>query len=194
MRGIIGDVRSLFAELFMLLVTHLPGKVGGALRRRYWRRRLGKFGNGVTIETGVHFQCPHLIFIDNDTLIGHGATLLAGKPAPGSARIIRGRRTVEEGHVYIGKRVHVLAYATLSGMGGLRVGDNSHIGSKASVYSYTQVKLQPNVVYVASIDIGSNVVIGTNASVICAGEIADGTVIRPNSFVSEVLIKSHHRV
>ena len=190
MRKFIRSLLMLFGGLFVLLVTYIPGDIGAALRKRYWRRRLGKLGDGARIEPGVFFERPELIFIDDRVLIGQGATFLAGKPVAGGRRIIRGKSTVEEGHLYIGKNVHVLAYATLSGIGGLRIGNNTHIGAKASVYSYTQVTLEPNVLYVASINIGDNVVIGTNASVICVGEIADGSVISPNSFLSGVLSRA----
>ena len=190
MRKFMRSMFMLFGGLFVLLVTYIPGDIGAALRKRYWRRRLGKLGDGGRIEPGVFFERPELIFIDDRVRISPGATFLAGKPVAGGRRIIRGKSTIEEGHLYIGKNVHINDYATLSGIGGLRIGNNTHVGAKASVYSYTQITLEPNVLYVASITIGDNVVIGTNASVICVGEITDGSVMSPNSFLSGVLSRS----
>ena len=131
MRKIIHSMLRLFGGLFMLLITYMPGDIGYALRKRYWRRRLGKLGDGARIETGVFFERPELIFIDDQVRIDQGATFLAGKAVAGGRRIIRGKSTVEEGHLYIGKNVHVNAYATLSGIGGLRIGNNTQIAAKA---------------------------------------------------------------
>jgi acetyltransferase-like isoleucine patch superfamily enzyme len=180
-------------NVFLAIAQNFPGEAGFKLRYAYWKRHLKFLGRGTRIACSVQFQTPSLISIGDHSLIDTGCILLAGRPVAGDRRIIRGPTIVEEGCISLGNKIHVAPYAVLSGMGGLRVGDNSGIGSKVSIYSYTHISLKPVVLYLNSIDIGNNVVVGTNSSLVCVPRVEDGTIIKPNSFLSGVLISGRKR-
>lgn len=188
MRNPLKSAARAVGDLVLLFVTALPGNSGNALRRHYWGKRLGSLGTGTVIERNVHFQQPEHIHIGERCLISAGCVLEAGKPAAMGRRIIRAvKDNPEEGILRIGDESHISYYSNLSGMGGLRIGNNCGVGAKNSIYSYTHVSHDPMLLYVKPMTIGNGCTIGTNSSLICVGDVTDGTVIRPNSFVSDVL-------
>jgi acetyltransferase-like isoleucine patch superfamily enzyme len=133
-----------------------------------------------------------MISIGDHCWIDTGCILLAGRPVAGGRRIIRGNDIVDEGCIDIGSNTHVAPYAVLSGMGGLRIGDNCGIGSKASIYSYTHVCFNPPILYMNSMHIGNNVGVGTNATLICVPRVEHGEMIKPNPLVSAVFGRTQH--
>ena len=130
---------SLPGALVGALVGHLEGAAGEALRYRYWRRRLGALGRNVRIDPGVHFHSPRDIFIGDDCWIDRGAILLAG-----ADRSTRARRRVPNprfgdapGSIRIGRAVHIGAHAIVSGIGGVRIGDDCTLSAGVKIYSFS---------------------------------------------------------
>jgi acetyltransferase-like isoleucine patch superfamily enzyme len=184
---------ALFDVLALAVVQNLPGEVGFTLRYAYWRRHLKSLGKGTRIGCSVSFQNPSMISIGDHCWIDKGCILIAGRPVPGERRVIRGKHVVDEGCIDLASNIHVAPYAVLSGMGGLKIGDNCGIGSKASIYSFTHVSVNPPILYMNSIHIGNNVGVGTNATLICVPHVEDGQMIKPNSLLSGVLARAHDR-
>jgi acetyltransferase-like isoleucine patch superfamily enzyme len=115
--------------------------------------------------------------------------VIGGKPTTHGRRLIRQQpENSAEGAVTIGDGVHIAPFTILSGIGGLSIGNNCKIGSHVSIYTFSQVTARPNVLYLATMRIGDDAVIGTNSSLICLTEVEAGTVVKPNSFLSETLL------
>jgi acetyltransferase-like isoleucine patch superfamily enzyme len=171
-------------------INAMPGVlISRFARPPLWRMSLRHLGRDVIIEEGVVIQNPEYVSIGDECWLAKGVVLRAGPLRPkASTRVVRGPNTdVEEGVITLGRGVHVMEYASIGGKGGLRIGDHAAIGSRASVYTYTQVTRVPDVMYVNAGIIGANVMIGTNATVMCVGDIPANTSIRPNECVSEVM-------
>ena len=70
------------ADIYLMLITYLPGSVGYYLRFKYWRKQLKFVGEKVRIDTGVYFQNPEFIEIDDNCWIDKNVIILAGTAGP----------------------------------------------------------------------------------------------------------------
>lgn len=127
------------SDAWQAFVTALPGPVGYALRREFWRPRLSRMGQGVMIDTGVQFTGSEHIELADNCWIERDVLIEAGAPIPA-----RYTRTMElpdfplaTGEVYIGENVRIAPKCVLNGMGGLFVGPNTGIAAHCAVYSIT---------------------------------------------------------
>jgi acetyltransferase-like isoleucine patch superfamily enzyme len=132
-------LRALPGALVQLAIGQLEGPMGEAVRYRYWRRRLGSLGRNVRIDPGVYFQSPRDIHIGDDCWIDRGAMLLAG-----ADRSARAKRRIDNpafdgapGEIRIGRGVHVGAYSIVSGIGGVRIGDECTLSAGVKLYSFS---------------------------------------------------------
>jgi len=126
--------------LFLLVVTHLPGLPGIALRRRYWARRLRSLGRDVHIDVGVLFQGAEHISIGDHTWIDRGAMILAGVDDSAREKIERANPDYAggPGEVRIGANCHIAPYSLLSGIsGGLAIGSHCQVSAGAKVYAFS---------------------------------------------------------
>lgn len=181
-------------DIYGMFITYTPGRTGIIVRRQYYKRRLKYMGENVRIEPCVFFQHPEFISIGNNCWIDKGVILLAGKPNAGkNRRLIRGKNRDFEGEIILSNDIHIAPYCTISGMGGLTIGNNTGIGSKVSIYTYTQVSLTPNILYANGLVIGENVVIGVHSALLGVSRIDSGEIIKPNSFLSGTFLdKTSH--
>ncbi|MDY6987195.1 MAG: hypothetical protein SWQ30_03985 [Thermodesulfobacteriota bacterium] len=146
-------------------------------------------GANVRIEPGVFFQQPECISVGDNCWIDRGVVLLAGKPVAGKhRRIIKGSNRDVEGEIVLGNDIHIAPYSTISGMGGLRIGNNSKIASHAAIYTYTYVSLKPSILYADGMEIGEFVIIGTHSTIIGISKIDSEEIIRPHTFLSGTLL------
>lgn len=172
------------------IVVYFPGLTGKKLRYHYYRKRLKYMGQNVRIDPGVYFQHPELISIGDNCWIDFGVMLLASKPNPPQpSRLLRGKNQELEGEVILGKNVHLAPYCNVSGMGGLKIGDNVSVGSMSSIYTYTRISSRPSVHYCNGMVIEDDVVIGTKCTLIGVPHIKAGSVVQPNTYLSEVFGK-----
>lgn len=122
-----------------MLISHLPGRIGVALRYSYWKKNLKYLGNNVIIDTDVHFQNPDFISIDDNSWIDKHVIILAGPPFEG--RITYEKENpdfhMEKGEVFIGKSCHIAPNCVLSGIGGLYIGINTTIATGSAIYSFS---------------------------------------------------------
>lgn len=130
---------SLPGNLYEMMVRHLPGPSGDALRLKYWKKRLKFMGTGVRIGTGVRVVNPSYVSLDDHCWVDHDVLIMAGPP--GRDRICREKENrdfkLEKGEVYIGKNTHVAPGVILSGFGGIYIGRNSGIASYSMIYSFS---------------------------------------------------------
>lgn len=169
------------------IVVYFPGQTGKKLRYNYYKKRVKFMGKNVRIDPGVYFQHPELMSFDDNCWIDFGVMLLASKPNPPSpTRLLRGKNQELEGEIILGKNVHLAPYCNISGMGGLKIGDNSSVGSMTSIYTYTRLSRRPSVHYCNGMIIEEDVVIGTKCTLIGVDHIKAGSVLKPNTYSSNV--------
>lgn len=126
-------------DILQLFVCYLPGPVGNVLRCWFWKKRLKFLGEKVRIDTGVYFQNPQYISLDDNCWIDKGVMILAG-----ADKSSRPRRFVENnlfpltrGMVHIGRNVHIGLYSVISGIGGVYISDECTFSSGVKVYSFS---------------------------------------------------------
>lgn len=169
------------------LVVYFPGQTGKKLRYHYYRKQFKHMGKNVRIDPGAYFQHPELISLGDNCWIDFGVMLLASKPnPPGPTRLLRGKNQDMEGEIIIGNNVHLAPYCNISGMGGLKIGNNTQIGSMTSIYTYTRLSSRPSVHYSNGMIIEDDVVIGTKCTLIGVPFIKAGSVLKPNTYSSHV--------
>jgi acetyltransferase-like isoleucine patch superfamily enzyme len=185
-------------NFWQMLITYLPGPAGYKLRYRYWKRRLKHLGKDVKIESGVSFQKPGSIFIDDDCWIDKDVTILAGED-----HTMRPRRLIpnerfphERGTVHIGKYVHVAPYCIISGIGGVHISDACSLSSGAKIYSLSHhyrsdewpsdrtILFSPRVQQKRQYLIEGPVFLGRNVGLALNAVLLPGVSIEEDSFVA----------
>lgn len=181
----------------------VPGGIGSRARVTYYRLRGAAIGPGVRIDVGASMDRPDSIRLGADVWIDRFAILIAGTPRPGrETRIIEPNDVKLAGRIEIGDRCHVGPYVLLSGLGGLRLGNDVTLSNGAAVYSLShhyrswarpgdrsmvfgsqgpadrQAMLQGPVV------LESNVGVGAGALLLPGTSIAHDSFVRPHSIVS----------
>lgn len=130
--------RELPGALVAMFVRHLPGGVGGAVRRRYWGRRLGALGSGTRIDEGVRFVNPESIFIGSGCWLADGAFIGAGAPSTEGREVVRRPNPLfsgREGDVHILDDTYLAPGTLVNGHGGVSIGPNVSLGAAAKIYS-----------------------------------------------------------
>jgi acetyltransferase-like isoleucine patch superfamily enzyme len=131
-------LRELVAAPWLMLVRHLPGPLGHALRRRYWGRRLGSLGEGVRIDEGVHIVNPQHVFIGSGCWIATNVFIGAGAASTeGREVVVRENADFagERGEVRIGDDTYIAPASLINGHGGVDIGENVSLGAAAKLYS-----------------------------------------------------------
>jgi acetyltransferase-like isoleucine patch superfamily enzyme len=97
------------SALWLMLITFLPGSAGAELRYRHWKTRLRFLGVNVLIDSGVCFQNPEFIEIDDNCWIDRNVMILAGPDYSQREKILKRNKHFPgvPGVVHIGKNVHV---------------------------------------------------------------------------------------
>lgn len=126
-------------DVWLMIITGLPGPAGYRMRYGYWKKRLKFLGKDVTLDVGVYFQNPRYISLDDNCWIDRNVIILAGPP--GAERITYEKPVpgfpLGQGDVYIGKCSHIAPNCVLSGMGGLYIGRNTGVASNSTVYTFS---------------------------------------------------------
>lgn len=190
-------------DLVGALVLWIPGGIGSHARVMYYRLRGATIGPGVRIDVGACMDQPESICVGAGVWIDRFAILIAGLPRSGRETRIVGPNDAElVGKIQIGDRCHVGPYVVLSGLGGMRIGDDVTLSNGASAYSLShhyrswarpgdrsvvfgsrgpadrQAMLQGPVI------IESNVGIGAGALLLPGTRIGRDSFVRPHSIVS----------
>lgn len=189
-------VGRVIADLIGGAVLWIPGGVGSRLRITYYRARGADIAPGVRIDVGASFDDPARIQIGADSWIDRFAILIAGEPRPGrETRVVGTDNDALVGRIVIGERCHVGPYVVLSGLGGLRLGDDVTLSNGASAYSLSHHYRSWSKPADRSTVFGSRgpanrqsmlqgpVILEDNVGVAAGALLLPGTWIRRNSFV-----------
>ena len=175
-----------YKSVVLSVIKNLPGLpdyFGTYIRSVYYAEQIGIMGKNILIDEGVKFVEPQHIIIGDNTIIDKNVVLIAGKPQPAEGWRVIKKDVANEGEIQIGQNVHISINCVLSGMGGLKIGDNTAIGAGVVIHSYSNLSNNPGVRIEKSVSIGNDVIIGSNSTIICSGDIESGTLIKPNSFI-----------
>ncbi|MDQ3399131.1 MAG: hypothetical protein M3511_15470, partial [Deinococcota bacterium] len=185
--------------LWLMVITYLPGRVGIFLRYRYWKGRLKHLGVNVLIDTGIYFQNPGFISIDDNCWIDKNVIVLAGPDSSGREIIALENKAYpgEPGVVHIGKRVHVGPGCTISGIAaGVFIGDDCGVSAHTKIYAFshhyrskknpsdTSVIFSPLVAHDKQCLMRGPVAIGDNTGIALNVVILPGVAIAKNCFVA----------
>jgi acetyltransferase-like isoleucine patch superfamily enzyme len=200
MLGWISQSPALMVSFHELVVRHLPGAHGHALRWQYWKKRLAHLGDDVLIDTGVYFQNPQYISIDANTWIDQNVIILAGLDAP-DPRWPREKvrepddARVTAGQVRIGKNVHIAPNCILSGIGGgILVSDDCNVAAHCKLYALshhyrsirdpanTEICFGPRVPPSAQCMIQGPIYLGHNSGIALNSVLLPGTTVEEESF------------
>lgn len=186
-------------SLWLLLVCHLPGQPGFAIRRRYWRKRLRYMGENVLIGTGVQFQNPNYIEIDDNCWIDNNVIILAGLDKSNREKIRLPNKNYKEkpAMVHIGKNVHIGPKSLISGISaGVYISDNCGFSANCSVFAFshhyrsksnpadTLIHFGPMVPWDRQCIVEGPVFLGKNTGVALGSIILPGVNIPENCFVA----------
>ena len=128
------------SEIWLLIISHFPGDTGIILRRCYWKKRLKFLGHKVKIDTGVYFQNPGFIAIDDNCWIDKNVMILAGPDKSNREKtVLRNKNyTGEPGVVFIGKNVHVGPGGILSGISaGVYISDDCGFSAGCKIFAFS---------------------------------------------------------
>lgn len=132
-------ILNLPSDTWLMIISHLPGPFGYKWRYVYWKKRLKYLGKNVKIDTGVYFQNPQYISVDDNCWIDVNVIILAGIDKSKREKIILKNKHFKgnPGEVYIGKNVHVGMGSILSGISsGLYISDDCGWGPGAKFYTF----------------------------------------------------------
>jgi len=186
-------------DVWLMLITYLPGPVGNKLRYLLWRKRLKYLGKNVRIDTGVYFQNPKFISIDDNCWIDRNVMILAGLDNSKREKIVLKNREfkVEPGVVFIGKNIHIGPACIISGISaGIYISDNCGLSANCKVYAFsshyrsiknpadTNICFGPMVPHICQCLIEGPIFLGTNTGIALNVVILPGVAIPENCFVA----------
>ncbi len=191
------------AESAGWFVVALPGGLGSRARIGYWRLRGAQIGRGVRIDPGVAIDNPRYVSIGDNVWLDRNAILIAGRPRSGrETRFVRVDLDGLRGRIVIGSRCHIGVGVIISGLGGVRLGDDVTLAAGTKVYSLSHhyrswtnpaddrtifgsmAPVARQSVIEGVVTIGWNVGAGVDVLILPGSNIGDRTFIRPRSIVS----------
>ncbi|MCA2723998.1 MAG: hypothetical protein IM333_16520 [Microcystis sp. M048S1] len=192
-------MRELPTNIWLMIISYLPGEIGFILRYRYWKRKLKYLGENVKIDTGVYFQKPDYIMIDDKCWIDKYVIIMAGLDQSEREKIYLKNKNFkgEPGVVYIGKNVHVSSGCIISGISaGVYISDDCGFSANCKVYAFShhyrsrknpansEIHFGPMVSPERQCLVEGPVYLGRNTGVALNSVILPGTYIPDNCFVA----------
>jgi hypothetical protein len=98
-------------------VKNMTGTAGYGVRQIYYRKNLGRMGEGCVIDPYVFIEPPDRVYMGPFVMIDSFARLEAGKG------------------IRIGDRCHIAPGSVLNGGGGIWIGNNAAIAAGSKIYS-----------------------------------------------------------
>ena len=167
----------------------------------YYKLVLHKCGRYVFISKGVCIEHPQNIGIGNMVTIGR-CTALKGMSKYNPSIAIGDNTNIAElvildvagGYIKIGKRCTVNPFSVLYGHGGLEIGDDVHIATKATIIPANHginadIPLSKQAQTMKGIKIEDDVWIGANVCILDGVTIGTGSVIGAGSVVAKSITK-----
>ncbi|MDD5556766.1 MAG: acyltransferase [bacterium] len=188
-----GGLRALLGyELRILLFENVPGALGIALRRLFYRSMLGGAGRGIILGKGLTVRHPSKIFLGDNVAVDDYCSLDArGGP---DARIEIGGGTVisrgsilrtKNGRITLGPGGSIGSHCILSSISSLEIGPNLLMASSCFVtagggHAFDRLDVPvaaQGMVSRGGVVIGENVWIGAHAVILDGVRIGDNAVI-----------------
>ncbi len=187
-----------------MVISYLPGQVGFLLRYRFWKGKLKYVGKNVIIDTGVYFQNPDYIAIDDNCWIDKNVIILAGLDSSKREKFVRknGEFKGEPGVVYIGKNVHIGPGCIISGISaGVYISEDSTFSANCKIYAFSHhyrskrdsqntnisfgsmVSHDRQCLIEGAIFMGSNIGVALNSVILPGVSIPDNCFVTINSVV-----------
>ncbi len=126
--------------VWQMIVADFPGTAGFSLRYNFWKKRLRNLGVNVKIDTGVYFQNPDYISIDDNCWIDKNTVVLAGPDNSSREKILKKNDGFkgDPGVVRIGKNVHIGIGCVISGISaGVDISDDCCLSAHCKVYAFS---------------------------------------------------------
>jgi acetyltransferase-like isoleucine patch superfamily enzyme len=178
------------------LIRSLSGSFGKKIRYWYYKKRLGRCGKNVFIDTGVYFLNCKQIFIGDNCWVDKNCILIAGKLEKSHIRKKEtdGHNTSPlPGQLIIGKNAHIGIGTVIQAHGGVSIGDYFTSSAYCKIYSLSNDPYQSkqgtvgedkNIYYIMTpVVVENNVWLGLNVSAIgCC--IHSDVFVQPHSVVT----------
>lgn len=189
----------LIKGIYTIVISYLPGQIGFRLRYRFWKGKLRHIGKHVKIDTGVYFQNPDFVSLDDNCWIDKNVIILAGLDSSEREKFIRENREFkgESGVVYIGKNVHVGVGCIISGISaGIYISDDCTFSAYCKIYAFshhyrsmrdsknTNISFGSMVSHDRQCLIEGAIFLGSNTGVALNAVILPGVSIPENCFVT----------
>ena len=186
------DMESFYKSVFM----NDTSEYASGLRIKYYKGKMKKMGENVTIGTGVKIVNPHLITIEDNVKITDNVTIIARDDTEitiGKNTIINDKVYLDTecagGYIHIDHDVYIGTGTTLFGHKGLEIGDNVLMAQNISLTPYSHIFKNPhsNIItqggHSKKVTIGRDAYIGMGVCVMYSGDIGEGSVIGAGSVV-----------
>lgn len=187
-------------EIAMLLAAGLRGAAGYVLRNRLFPGLFARAGRGINFGRGLILRCPANIALGARIAVDDNCTLDARGVGPGD-RFEIGDGTllardviavVKDGSLVIGRNCSIGSQSTLSGVGGIEIGDDVLVAGQCYIgggrYG-TRIGAGPMVaqghVTKGPVVIGSDVWLGAGVRVIDGVRIGDGAIVGAGAVVTK---------
>ncbi|VEP16849.1 putative acetyltransferase [Hyella patelloides LEGE 07179] len=160
-------------EFLTTLLAPLPGAVGLALRKKFYKSLFGKVGRNVIFGKSLTIRHPHKIHIGDNVVIDDYAVLDA-------------KGTDNKG-IFIGDNVMIGRNTVISCKNGnITISDNTNIAMNCFIQSAKEVKIGKNVLlaaYCYVIGGGNHETDRTDVPIIAQGQIVKGITIEDNCWI-----------
>ena len=160
-------------ELLTTLLGSLPGALGLALRKKFYKSLFGKVGRNVIFGKSLTIRHPHKIQIGDNVVIDDYAVLDA-------------KGTDNKG-IFLGDNVMIGRNTVISCKNGnIAIGDNTNIAMNCFIQSAKEVKIGKNVLlaaYCYVIGGGNHETNRTDIPIMAQGQIVKGITIENNCWI-----------
>ena len=173
-----------------------PSEYAAKVRLEYYRSKLKKIGENVTIGVGVKIENPELVSIGDNALICDNVTLIArpgSEMTLGNNVILKDRVYLDtecaEGYITIGNCVYIGTGTTMFGHRGLEIGNNVLMAQNITLTPYSHKFADPSRTIAEQggntkkVVIGDDVYIGMGVDIMYTGDIGEGSIVGAGSVV-----------
>ncbi len=140
LKNILRVVYSIVIDPISILIIYWPGWAGRKIRYYWYRARLRYLGKNVIIDTGVCFQNPYFISIDDNCWIDKNVIILAGLDKSAREKVVLKNKEFKgvPGTVHIGKNVHIGPGCIISGISaGVYISDDCGFSANCKIYAFS---------------------------------------------------------